>query len=511
VRPSTPFVDRGNPAHRFAPPVGRFGADVERTGPAESSLNRFHAWADWITFDRLSASLLFLALGCTACLMPAQSDTWWLLRTGEEIWKSGAVRLSDSFSFTVNGGYWPNREWLSEVLFYALHQLGGMPLLTAASAVLVVTTWFIVWHLAKSNPTRKLVVVSLAAIPSAMAWSLRPQLFTLVLVACTCYLLERRLYRILPFLFLIWANLHGGVVLGIVFMTAATAQIALERRRIPTDCLVVLGLCVVLTAMTPLGWTLWTEIPPTLARLRHHQVLEWKPPGLRDLPLLPFWLIATAVAVLGVRWLSQQVRGTAINAVERGSVHATAVVGALALLPFALGSARNVPLFLLLAAPALASLLDWRFPSRGSLTERRERPTFNFCLLTAASVASAAMVAHAWSCQIPRLQWHPFPSEAISAVRACPGPLYNNYDDGGYLIWFVPERKVFLDSRLDPYPASLIDAHIHAELSGDYAPLFEQYQIACALTRTGTPLANRLLSDGWHTRYADMTWQVFSR
>jgi hypothetical protein len=205
------------------------------------------------------------------------------------------------------------------------------------------------------------------------------------------------------------------------------------------------------------------------------------------------------------------VRGTAINAVERGSVHATAVVGALALLPFALGSARNVPLFLLLAAPALASLLDWRFPSRGSLTERRERPTFNFCLLTAASVASAAMVAHAWSCQIPRLQWHPFPSEAISAVRACPGPLYNNYDDGGYLIWFVPERKVFLDSRLDPYPASLIDAHIHAELSGDYAPLFEQYQIACALTRTGTPLANRLLSDGWHTRYADMTWQVFSR
>ena len=103
------------------------------------------------------------------------------------------------------------------------------------------------------------------------------------------------------------------VVLGIVFMTAATAQIALETRRIPTRCLVVLGLCVVITAMTPLGWTLWTEIPPTLARLRHHQVLEWKPAGLGDLPLLPFWLIATAVAVLGVRWLSQQVRGTAVK------------------------------------------------------------------------------------------------------------------------------------------------------------------------------------------------------
>ena len=36
-------------------------------------------------------------------------------------------------------------------------------------------------------------------------------------------------------------------------------------------------------------------------------------------------------------------------------------------------------------------------------------------------------------------------------------------------------------------------------------------QIECALTRTGTPRANRLMSDGWHTRYADMTWQVFSR
>ena len=40
---------------------------------------------EWLTFERLTTALLFLVIAVGACFAPAQSDTWWLLRTGQEI------------------------------------------------------------------------------------------------------------------------------------------------------------------------------------------------------------------------------------------------------------------------------------------------------------------------------------------------------------------------------------------------------------------------------------------
>jgi hypothetical protein len=513
VHPSTLSVDRAPESHTSAP-AGLEPSASSTPGKGQWSLGRFRALLDGLTFDRLSAALLFVALGTAACFMPAQSDTWWHLRTGEEIWRTGSVQLRDSFSHTVNGGYWPNHEWLSQVVFFGLYRAGGLPLFTAAAALLVSATWWMVWSLTEGHPTRRLVLVSLAVIPSAMAWSLRPQLFTLFLVALMTSLVVRRRYGYLPLLFLIWANLHGAVVLGIALLVGSIAAAAFHERRVPRGLLVSSALCLVATIMTPLKLSLWSEIPASLSRLRQYQVLEWRTPSFGDVALLPFWLMSAALIVLIAAALVGRRRGGRTDPSsdpareERG---VTIVISALILLPFALTSSRNVPPFLLLAAPAIAVLIESHLASRALRVHRHERPVLNLCVLAVAVIASVTTVGNAWAAQNPRLQWHPLPAQAIAAIRACPERLYNNYDDGGYLIWFVPERKVFLDSRQDPYPASLIQNHIQAELSGNYQALFSRYQIECALTRTGTPLANRLFSDGWHTRYADMTWQVFSR
>ena len=64
--------------------------------------------------------------------------------------------------------------------------------------------------------------------------------------------------------------------------------------------------------------------------------------------------------------------------------------------------------------------------------------------------------------------------------------MYNHYDNGGPLIWFVPEQPVFIDSRQHPYPASFVVEHFDVEDSGNYAPLFARYGSAvpcCLRTR----------------------------
>src|SRR5262249_14452870 len=142
-----------------------------------------------LTFDRLKAVLLFIALAAAACFMPAQNDTWWHLREGEILWR-GAAPLTDQFSYTVAGAYWPNREWLSQIVFYGLFRAGGLPLLTGVLAAFVVAAWYLSWRLTTGRSTIRVMLVALALVTSSIQWSLRPQIFTFFFVSVTVFLLD---------------------------------------------------------------------------------------------------------------------------------------------------------------------------------------------------------------------------------------------------------------------------------------------------------------------------------
>jgi hypothetical protein len=93
-------------------------------------------------------------------------------------------------------------------------------------------------------------------------------------------------------------------------------------------------------------------------------------------------------------------------------------------------------------------------------------------------------------------------------VRACPGPLYNRYGDGGFVIWFVPETPVFLDSRQDPYPLRFVLDAVADDARGAYEATFARHGIRCALLPPGWPTSERLLRAGWRPSYADDAWLV---
>jgi len=457
-----------------------------------------------LTFDRLCTALLFLVVALVACLMPAQTDTWWQLRTGEDIWLQRAVDLHDHFSHTVNGSYWPNHEWLSQTLFYAAYKLGGLALLTAFCAAAIVGAWALVWRLTPDHTRRHLLIAGLALIPSSTGWTLRPQVLTLLFFAATLFLAMRRRELFLPPLFLVWANLHGGVVLGFLCIAGAIIDVVLRERRFPRRLLIVLGGCIMATMLTPLGRSFWSEIPASVARLHDYRVLEWQSPKLTDLPFLPFWGLSLALVVLAIRFQPWRPYTSESNAL---------IWTALAMLPMSLSSARNIPLFLLAALPAITSMWVKTFPTthRWERPRLHERSPFNVALLSATAVTAALAVAYAWSVPIPRLGWKPLPADAIAALNSCPEQLYNRYDEGGFLIWFVRGRKVFLDSRQDPFPSELVRAHIRADETGDYEDLFNRFSIRCAFVPAGSPMARRLTADGWQNRYQGLGFIVLAR
>ncbi|MGH9374528.1 MAG: hypothetical protein ACRD15_23680, partial [Vicinamibacterales bacterium] len=113
--------------------------------------------------------------------------------------------------------------------------------------------------------------------------------------------------------------------------------------------------------------------------------------------------------------------------------------------------------------------------------------------------------------EIPKLRWNPVPPSALVALRQCPDNIYNRYDEGGYLLWFAPDRKVFLDGRQDPFPPALVLEHIRMETqTGDYEKVFARHAIRCAYLPTISPTAARLSADGWKTLYRDSHWMVLT-
>jgi hypothetical protein len=170
---------------------------------------------------------------------------------------------------------------------------------------------------------------------------------------------------------------------------------------------------------------------------------------------------------------------------------------------------RNVAAFMLVATPTVIRLMQ--SPAEGAAT-LHARPLRRWIVLVGVGAATAmAAVASAWHSGRTALHWAPMARDAALAIASCPGPLYNTYAGGGPIVWFVPGRMVFLDSRQDHFPDGLVAEATAVENGADYRPLFARHSIRCAALPPSSATAAALASDGWHTRYADRQWVVMSR
>ena len=189
------------------------------------------------------------------------------------------------------------------------------------------------------------------------------------------------------------------------------------------------------------------------------------------------------------------------------------LAGALALAALAFRSTRNVGPYVVLAIPAASRVLGAEFRFRWRRRPRPaspDHPLVNLALLGGLGLIAVGFVAAAWIIPSKIVGWHPIPDRALAAIEACPGPLYNHYNDGGFLIWFTPDRPVYVDGRQDPYPVHFMleSADVEKERK-PYRPVFARWGIRCAFLGAKSPIAKALASDGWRQRFSDEDWVVY--
>jgi hypothetical protein len=451
------------------------------------------------------------------------------IRVGETILAEGGLFYTDRFSHTMAGQPFVPYEWLSEVLFAAAHRLGGLAGALVLTGIVVAAAYALVHLLLQRSgvdPLLAFATAIAAGVLGAVHWLARPHVFTLLGAVATLWLLERggrRAPVVAVGIFALWANLHGGFLYGLVLIGLYLAGDALEVRwghgraiwigRLRQHGLLLAG-ALAGTLINPSGPGLLVHVVGYLGKdYLVDGTAEYQSPDFHALYGRIF-----LVVVLGV--IAALALGGRRPAFPR-------LVAVLVSLAFALMSIRNIPLFGLVALPLVvlhlsAGPVAWR----SDLIDR-VRAAFGEAARSASfgpwSVAAAGLLLMAAAAR-----WAPggrvlveagfdpavFPVEAVARARAdgLSGPVFNEFEWGGYLLYAWPEQKVFIDGQTDFYGEDLTRKYAAIrELRPGWRQELERRHISLVLLPPGTPLARALESEGWEPWYADSTAVVFRR
>lgn len=206
-------------------------------------------------------------------------DLWGHLRFGLDLLQTHQLTSVDPYSFTQDVP-WVNHEWLSELGFGIAYSAGGVfGLLVLKGAILGAAGWLLATASRGADERLRwwLLAVSLVGLTPA-AITFRPQLWTILALAALSRILSSGGPLLwIPFIFLAWANLHGGWVVGVGFCGLWLAGRLLDTRSvraiIPTALAVAIG--VAATLINPYGWRLWLFLRETVSMSRN--ITEWRP------------------------------------------------------------------------------------------------------------------------------------------------------------------------------------------------------------------------------------------
>ncbi|WLA64496.1 hypothetical protein [Bradyrhizobium diazoefficiens] len=169
------------------------------------------------------AYLFFLYVGDT---LLQDSDSFWQIKVGQWILDHGAVPTTDFYSFTRTGAPWISTSWLSQVLLAFSHAQWDWagPVILTAMATALTAAIFVYLLDAQIEAPRAVLFAMLALLLSLHHVLARPHILALpVMVAWVGLLMAAADRRRAPSwywlpLMALWANLHGGFVLGLALI-----------------------------------------------------------------------------------------------------------------------------------------------------------------------------------------------------------------------------------------------------------------------------------------------------
>ena len=459
-------------------------------------------------------ALLLFVIFAIAVLLPIQpNDYWWYVRLGQDIQQNLSIPTVDSYSHTRAGQPIVYHSWLSALLFALFQQIGGNTLTVLARAILLLLFYLSIWftcRLAGAGPRLAALVTLLAALAGSNNWAMRPQLFSYPLFGLSLYLLwqwqggkEAKSIWLLPLIVFFWVNLHGAYALIFLLAGAALVGGGGNRRRLA----LVIGAMGVASLLNPRLGGAWSYVLTLLTDAPSQQLgAEWSPPTPQ-----------TWQGTLFFAWLLLMIP---LAAYSPARLLWTQWLWLLGFGWMALIGLRYGVWFLAILAPVTAQLLA---PLVGRWLDRQNRGypavdiTFASILLLLPLLALPGLREKWWG-QAPPVLTSDTPVEAVIWLRTqprLPGPIWHDLTFSSYLIFALPERPVWVDTRFELYPLQHWERYTAiAEAAPGWQASLDEDKIGLLILSPGRQARLVTALQGapaWQEVYHDDTAIIFSR
>lgn len=470
--------------------------------------------------------------------------TLWHPVVGERMLTTGEMPRADWLSFTFAGKPWIAQQWLGEIAMALMDRATGLDgLLLAAATVLAATFACIGGRLVRGGlpwPAAA-VLVALVFAASSFHFLPRPHLATIAFMAVTVGILAdvesarrspRHLFW-LPPLFVLWANVHGGVLGGLATLAAFIGALVFKRlavwpkRRqsvepVPWPALLLTAvLCGAAVFVNPYGH----RLPSTWMRLMRSDFL---PRVIVEHAPLQFDSIE-AVMILSLAAVYLIV----LTASLRSGIRAAWLLPLLWLV-MAILRVRHGPLFAVAAGVVIADMLPHGAltrplagPARAASDGPTRRPVESRFLgaLIPAGLVAASFALQAGGIDVPIVgrgwvnlspAYWPIEATVVLNEKAAafdrPVHVFNPVRFGGYLIRYAPRARVFIDDRCELYGDQFLQDYV--DLAADPREVDERllpWPVDFALVHSRSRLDDALAKNShWRELHRDPTATLYS-
>ena len=444
-----------------------------------------------------TTAAIFEARNLSSLSSLSNGDIWWHLRTGIWILQNHVLPHSGLFSQSSDAP-WSASSWAYDVLLaflFRMLQLRAIPILLMVFKCGLAVVTFV---LAGGLRGRFWPAVALSAAAQYILGNIQPGpvYCSLLLFAAELLLLRtsrttrsvRPLFWLAP-LFVVWANLDiqfvYGVLLLILFLAATLIQDFIVHSRVaspqqrpfflsPANAGIVVAVCGIATVVTPYGYRPYGVFFASVTSAANRYLPDFHAMGFRrpqDYALM--LLTMAAFLALGLR--------------RSRDLFKISLITGCAMLAFY--AQRNAWLVVLAAILVIGD----EMPAPGEAAVADKRFASNQPLIAAGALSLAALIA-VTALQIPRQpdklmatlsQGYPVAACDYISEHHLPQPLFNPYEWGGFVTWYLPEYPVAIDGRASLYGQDFVVQYFKA-MNAD-----EPYSDYPAMSRAGTLLLQR--------------------
>jgi hypothetical protein len=459
-------------------------------------------------------ALLLLARAAGGYVDP---DVFHLMALARATCEIGRVPTEDLFAYTPTVHPTIQHEWGMGMILYGIVRAAGAPGLLALRYALTIALAIACAACARRRRATAPVLLVLAPIgvllASASLSTVRAQMLTLLFTAILLVLLEKdragkRGWIAAWFaVLLVWVNVHGGFVVGLLFLAAHAAEQALRRRPVRHLVLVLAGSAILLGA-TPYGFSHVPFLVRGILLDRPH-VDEWAP-ILRAQPLdLALFAGSLALALAAARstglrraqGLALLLLSAAATALHQRHLGIYAVVWTCQAPGFVEASPLGAAIRRLWSRSALATAAFAAVLAVGAGASLvRNRP---LALLVPATLADGA----GWTYPVGAVAW-------LGAI-GFRGNAMTPFHAGAYVSWKLhPDVRVSFDGRYEvAYPEGAEQENVEFFLArGNWREILAKYPTDVVLAAEKEPVAEAMGdAPGWERAYRDEAWSVWAR